>query len=98
MKIFVSYSRQDAGDFAKHIRSYLTSRKSHNYDVFTDKDSIIVGKPWGPTIETNISNCDIFVVIITHASLESDYVEKEVLQAQKREEDNYTMCRRTCST
>ncbi len=81
MKIFVSYSRRDAGDFAKHIRSYPST--SHNYEIFTDTDSIRVGETWDTTIETNISNCDIFIVIITHASLKSPHVEKEVLQAQR---------------
>ena len=34
-------------------------------------------------IEENISNCDIFVVIVTDGALQSPYVEREVLQAQR---------------
>jgi hypothetical protein len=79
VKIFVSYSRRDAGDFAEQIRRHLTS---FNHTVFTDINSINVGDIWNNIIEDNISNCDIFVVIITHGSLISPHVEKEFLQAQ----------------
>lgn len=80
MKIFVSYSRRDAGDFANQLQRHLSS---FNYDIFTDVDSIRVGEVWSSTIEENISNCDIFVVIVTDGALQSPYVEREVLQAQK---------------
>ena len=80
MRIFVSYSRRDAGDFAEQIRRHLTT---FNHTVFTDINSIIAGEIWNNTIEDNITNCDIFVVIITHGSLASPHVEKEVLQAQR---------------
>lgn len=80
MKIVVSYSRRDAGDFANQIRRHLST---FNYDVFTDVDSIRAGEVWSNTIEQNISNCDIFVVIITDGALQSPYVEREVLQAQR---------------
>ena len=69
VKIFVSYSRRDAGDFAEQIRRHLT--------VFS------VGDIWNDVIKDNITNCDIFVVIITHGSLVSPHVEKEVLQDQR---------------
>ena len=80
MKIFVSYSRRDAGDFANQLHTYLSNFK---HDIFTDGDSIRTGEVWSNTIETNISNCDIFVVIVTFGALHSPHVEREVLQAQK---------------
>ena len=80
MKIFVSYSRRDAGDFADQIHRHLSSFK---YDIFTDVNSIKVGEIWSNTIEENISNCDIFAVIVTHGALLSPHVEREVLQAQR---------------
>jgi hypothetical protein len=79
VKIFVSYSRRDAGDFANQISRHLSSS---NHDIFTDIDSIKVGEIWSNTIEQNISNCDIFIVIVTHGALDSPHVEREVLQAQ----------------
>ena len=78
LKIFVSYSRRDAGDFAEEINKYL---KEH--DVFTETQNIHSGDIWSKTIEENITTCDIFIVIVTHTALESPEVEREVLQAQK---------------
>ena len=80
MKIFVSYSRKDAGDFAHQIQRYFTGFK---YDIFTDTDNINLGDVWDTTIENNISSCDIFVVIVTYGALQSPHVENEVLQAQR---------------
>jgi tetratricopeptide (TPR) repeat protein len=81
VKIFVSYSRRDAGDFADQIQRHLSSFK---YDIFTDIKSIQAGEVWSNTIETNISDCDIFVVIVSHGALQSPHVENEVLQAQRQ--------------
>ncbi len=80
MKIFVSYSRRDAGDFANQINRNLSIFK---HDIFTDVDDIKAGEIWSNTIEENISNCDIFVVIVTHGALQSPHVENEILQAQR---------------
>lgn len=57
--------------------------KNKGYDVFIDVNSIRIGEPWAGSIEKNISQCDIFVVILTSDALSSSYVEQEVLQAQK---------------
>ena len=88
MKIFVSYSRRDAGDFANQIQRHLSSFK---YDIFTDIDSIRAGDIWSNTITTNISSCDIFVVIVTYGALQSQHVENEVSQA-KRENKKIIPC------
>ncbi len=80
MKIFVSYSRRDARDFAEQISETLEDE----HDVFTDIDDIEAGDIWTNIIEDNISTSDIFIVILTFASLRSSEVEKEVLQAQKK--------------
>jgi hypothetical protein len=80
VKIFLSYSRDDAGDFARHVHRYLMDI---GHDVFIDVNSIRVGDPWASSIEQNISDCDIFLVILTPDALGSNHVENEVLQAQR---------------
>jgi hypothetical protein len=80
VKIFVSYSRRDANDFAAKISETLEDEHS----VFTDVSNIQVGEDWSNTIEDNIASCDIFLLIVTFASLKSKEVEKEVLQAQDK--------------
>jgi tetratricopeptide (TPR) repeat protein len=82
VKIFLSYSRRDAGDFANQIQKHLST---FNYHIFIDVNSIKGGDIWNNTIEENISGCDIFVVIVTHGALYSLHVEREVLQAQREE-------------
>jgi hypothetical protein len=80
VKIFISYSRADASNFAKHIHKYL---RENSHSVFIDVNSITIGDPWASSIEKNISECDIFIVILTPDSLRSNHVEREVLQAQR---------------
>jgi hypothetical protein len=80
-KIFVSYSRSDAGDIADQIQKNLSV---FNYDVFTDVNRIMPGEKWNDAIDENISNCDVFVVIVTPSALRSIHVEKELLKAQKQ--------------
>ena len=80
MKIFVSYSRRDASDFAEKISETLEDEHS----VFTDVSNIQVGEDWSNTIEDNIASCDIFILIVTFAALKSKEVEKEILQAQNK--------------
>jgi hypothetical protein len=52
VKIFISYSRRDAGDFANQINRHLSSTK---HDIFTDVDDINAGEVWSSIIEKNIS-------------------------------------------
>ena len=54
-----------------------------NYNIFTDTRSIRLGDTWRDVLEGNISECDVFVVIVTSSSLRSQEVEKEVIQAKK---------------
>jgi len=76
----VSYSRADGGEFAGKVYDYF---RDNSQEVFTDVNNINAGDPWSKTIEENISTSDIFVVILTFATLRSGEVEKEVLQAQR---------------
>lgn len=79
MKIFLSYSREDAGNFG----SIFIDIWDNGHAVFIDVNSITIGDPWARSIEHNISNCDIFLVILTPDALRSNYVENEILQAQR---------------
>ena len=79
VKIFVSYSRQDADGFAERIRKRL----GIEHDVFIDVNDIKAGTVWTNVIEDNISSCDLFIIVLTHGALTSSEVEKEVLQAQR---------------
>ena len=77
MKLFISYSREDAGDYTRHVHEYLMNS---GHDVFIDVNSITIGDPWAHSIEQNISNCDVFLVILTSNSFISDSIENEILE------------------
>jgi tetratricopeptide (TPR) repeat protein len=57
--------------------------RDKGHDVFIDVNSIRIGDPWASSIEKNISECDIFIVILTPDAITNENIEKEVLQAQK---------------
>ncbi|HXS61113.1 MAG TPA: TIR domain-containing protein [Candidatus Sulfopaludibacter sp.] len=78
MKIFISYSRNDASNYAQHVHKVLTEK---GYSVFTDVKSIQLGEEWSNVIEKNISKCDIFVIIVTPIVLSSKHIENEIMQA-----------------
>jgi hypothetical protein len=57
VKLFISYSREDAGNFAKHIHKFMRNK---NHDVFIDVSSIMIGDPWVDSIEKislNVISC-----------------------------------------
>ena len=80
MQIFISYSRVDAVNFAEKTYEDL-SKEGH--DVFIDTEKIPGGELWWKNIQKHIFMCDLFVVIVTPAALRSEWIEKEVLQAQR---------------
>jgi DNA-binding beta-propeller fold protein YncE len=81
MRIFVSYSRSDGGDFADHISEHY--QKEAN-DVFIDHEDILGGEEWSEKIKKSISDSDIVIVIVTRSALKSLEVEKEVLESIKQ--------------
>jgi len=81
LKFFISYSRADGEDFAQHLYNHLEEEK---HDVFLDTSSINVGAKWRPKIESNIDSCDIFILIITAKTMESEEVEKEYSLANNK--------------
>jgi uncharacterized SAM-dependent methyltransferase len=78
VNLFISYSRDDGGDLARHLRQYLLEK---NYQVFLDSGSLTVGAKWKPRIETAIDTCDVFVLIITPNTMKSTDVRDEYAAA-----------------
>ena len=56
--------------------SYLTEYGHH--EVFIDTSNIPYGVDWNEVIRKEITNCDIFVILITPSALYRSEVEKEV--------------------
>ena len=83
VKVFISYSRLEASETAKTIHNYLTEYGHH--EVFIDTSDIRGGDEWWKTIRENISNCDIFIILVTQSALLRQYVKKEIELAKKLE-------------
>ena len=75
MKVFISYSRIDASETANTIHTYL---KECGHKVFIDTSDIRGGDEWRTTIEKNISDSDIFVLIVSRSAYRRPEVKKEL--------------------
>jgi hypothetical protein len=78
--IFISYSHDDH-DYAKKYAAELERR---GFSTWIDK-RIDYGDRWFREIAKAIRDCEAFSVIMTPTAEESDWVEKEILVAQKHE-------------
>ncbi len=76
--VFISYSKQDM-DFVRYLRSRLVSA---GLTVWMDEEIELSGR-WWQTIEANINSCAAFVVVMSPEALQSDWVEREILCAEK---------------
>src|SRR5215216_3110503 len=78
--IFISYSKKDI-DFARHLRVLL---QDQGFAVWMDETKLVPSQRWWPTIEANIKSCAAFIVIMSPNSLESEWVEREILVAERQ--------------
>lgn len=75
--IFVSYSREDI-DLVYPLADKI---RLLGYDVWTDVTGIVGGSVWHTEIEKALIQCDVVIVMISYASMKSEWVRKEVLHA-----------------
>ena len=82
VNVFISYSRDDAADLSGHLSEHL--RQDKGYQVFLDVASLTVGAKWKPRIESAIDRCDVFVLIVTTGSINSNEVREEFAYATSK--------------
>ncbi len=78
--VFFSYSSQDRA-FARQLAGDL----EHFFDVWIDHDDIRGGLEWERAITEAISACDVFVVIVSPRSNESEWVVRETILAERQD-------------
>ncbi len=78
--IFISYSRKDSKQ-AEQLAELLTSS---GISVWIDKSGIEAATSWSGEITQAINDCNVFVVMLSPASIESVNVRKEVSLAAER--------------
>ena len=71
---FISYSRKDK-DFALE---FAREMKSAGYLVWLDQLDIPTGARWDDEVEKALRECEIFLIILTTASVSSDNVKDEI--------------------
>ncbi len=77
--IFISYSKQDI-DFTRYLRALL---EAEGYAVWVDEARLTPSARWWKAIEQNILTCSAFVVVMSPNGYESDWVEREILLAER---------------
>jgi hypothetical protein len=83
--IFISYSRQDI-EFARYLRALL---EQEGFAVWIDEGRLTPSARWWKTIEKSIDGCGAFVVVMSPNAYESDWVEREILRAEKQKKSIY---------
>lgn len=77
--IFISYSREDIV-FVRHLKQLL---EAQDFPVWIDETRLEPGQRWWQRIENNINACAAFIVVMSPAAEESEWVERELLFAER---------------
>jgi len=73
-RIYLSYSRRD-GDFARLLVEQL---KAAGHDISVDFDDLAAGQDWRGVLSKGLKEADAFVVLLSEASLASQYTLMEL--------------------
>ena len=79
--IFICYSRSDISK----VHQFIDGMQAQGYRFFLDADSIRAGDVWREDISEAISRCAVFAVFVSHASVESEWVAREVAFASRQD-------------
>jgi hypothetical protein len=75
--IFISYSHQEV----PFVDSLLDHLEDHNMRVWVDYHSLIPARPWADEIARGIEEADVILLVVSKASMRSDYTVAELLTA-----------------
>jgi hypothetical protein len=81
-QVFVSYARADSGS----VRSMVERIRSWGFGAWYD-DSISGSERFNASIQRAIEECYLFLVCLSEASVQSDWVVKEVMFANQSKKD-----------
>lgn len=72
--VFVSYSTKDIPD----VNALRAALQFPEVQVFVSEYAVAAGTPLAPTIQANIQNCDLFVLIWSKNAASSEWVPQEI--------------------
>jgi hypothetical protein len=84
LRVFISYARNDAGDFAEYL---VVALKLAGFDAYFDRHDIAKGEDWEARLGDLIAKSDTVVFVITPASVQSircGWEVKHTLSLRKR--------------
>lgn len=87
MKLFISYRSSDSGrvdTIVTHLRSLKDEQSQPRYSVWQDKDSIPPGKDWWEAIVDAIIDCNVFIFMVSHESVQNINCRAELSYARRR--------------
>ncbi|MDF1815266.1 MAG: TIR domain-containing protein [Verrucomicrobiales bacterium] len=79
-RVFISHSTRD-DRFVAEVEAFVAELLG--CDVFNDVRSLRAGRKFWPVIKKGIQNCEVLVVVVSEASMQSQWVRKEVDLARK---------------
>ncbi len=78
-QIFISYSKHNI-DFARHLRAQL---QGAGFEVWMDEIRLSTSQHWAETLESNITGCTIFMIILSPEAKSSQWVARELMLAER---------------
>src|SRR5262245_4775777 len=77
LRVFISYARQDASDFAEYL---VVALKLAGFSAYLDRHDIAKAENWEARLSDLIARSDTVVFIVTPASIKSERCGWEVKQ------------------
>jgi formylglycine-generating enzyme required for sulfatase activity len=93
-QVFISYSRKDLA-FVEHLAEDL---KAAGLEVWYDLSGLDGGTRWGREIQRAIQQSQIFVVVLSPNSIDSEWVEKEFMYANSLKRKIIPLLYQPCET
>jgi len=93
-QVFISYSRKDLA-FVEHLAEDL---QAAGLEVWYDLSGLEGGTRWGKEIQSAIQNSQIFVVVLSPNSIDSEWVEKEFMYANSLKRKIIPLLYKPCET
>src|SRR5882724_10752675 len=86
-KLFISYRSLDSAKvdtLVARLRSLTHSDGTPLYQIWQDKSDIVPGQDWWKAIVQGIIDCDVFVFMVSHESVQNVNCRAELSYARKR--------------
>lgn len=81
VKVFMSYRSQDPDQSL--AEQFYRTLKTAGHDVFMAAESILLGENWSQRIDSELEQCDYFLLLLSEKSAVSEMVTEEVLRAKQ---------------